>query len=179
MVEALLSMFVLFLVLFGMLQIFYVFAGQLFTDYAALRGARSRTVGFADYLVTRELKVNAVGGSGLLVSPALNSVGSSSTLSHYNASQFTMEKTLIQRYMVGVTWLEYEYWYGRSNNPDRKVSTTLSSWIRDNGLTTTVLAHFSHYLFPEQFTRKMFFRDGLDLKGRVELGNHSQVYLND
>jgi len=179
MVEALLSMFVLFLVLFGMLQIFYVFSGQLFTDYAALRGARSRAVGFADYLVKRELKVNAIGASGLLVTPALNSVGSSSSLSQYDASQFTMEKTLIQRYMVGATWLEYEYWYGRANNSSRKVSTTLSTRIQDNGLTTAVLAHFSRYLFPEQFTRKMFFKDGLDLKGRAELGNHSRVYLND
>ena len=179
MVEALLSMFVLFLVLFGMLQIFYVFAGQLFTDYAALRGARSRAVGFADYLVVREVKVNAIGASGPLVSPALNSVGSSSGLSQYNASQFTMEKTLIQRYMVGATWLEYEYWYGRANDPNRKVSTKLSTGIKDNGLTTAVMAHFSRYLFPEQITRKMFFKDGLDLKGRVELGNHSQVYLND
>ena len=65
MVEALLSYFVLFLVLFGMLHIFYFFAGQFFADYAALRGARSRAVGFADYLVKRESRVTAIGGSGL------------------------------------------------------------------------------------------------------------------
>ena len=32
MVEALLSFFVIFLVLFGMLQVFYFFAGQYFAD---------------------------------------------------------------------------------------------------------------------------------------------------
>ena len=42
MTECLMAMFVLFLVLFGMLQVFYFAAGQFFTDYAALRGARSR-----------------------------------------------------------------------------------------------------------------------------------------
>ena len=72
MVEALLSYFVLFLVLFGMLHIFYFFAGQFFADYAALRGARSRAVGFADYLVKRESRVTAIGGSGLMVYPGLH-----------------------------------------------------------------------------------------------------------
>ena len=61
MVETLLSLFVLLLILFGMLQVFYFFAGQFFTDYAALRGSRSRAVGFADYLVNREIKINAIG----------------------------------------------------------------------------------------------------------------------
>lgn len=45
-VESLLSMFVIFLVLFGLLQVFYFVIGQYFIDYAAIRGARSRAVGF-------------------------------------------------------------------------------------------------------------------------------------
>ena len=108
MVEALLSYFILFLVLFGMLHIFYFFTGQFFVDYAALRGARSRAVGFNDYLVKRELRINAIGGSGALTYPELYSSGTGDP--NLEATQFTMEKTLIQRYMVGAKWLEYEFW---------------------------------------------------------------------
>lgn len=50
-------MFVIFLVLFGLLQVFYFVIGQYFIDYAAIRGARSRAVGFRDYLIGREVRV--------------------------------------------------------------------------------------------------------------------------
>ena len=178
MVETLLSLFVLLLILFGMLQVFYFFAGQFFTDYAALRGARSRAVGFADYLVNRETRVNAIGGSGLLVSPPVQS-RSVAGLSKYDATQFTMEKTLIQRYMVGATWLEYEYWFGSSSSDDRKVNTVLHTKISNSSTSAEVQTRFSNYAFPESLTRRLFFGSGLDLKGSASLGNHSAVYLEN
>lgn len=177
MVETLLSLFVLLLVLFGMLQVFYFFAGQFFTDYAAFRGARSRAVGFADYLVQRETRINAVGGSGLLVSPQLHSAGSG--LGKYDATQFTMEKTLIQRYMVGATWMEYEYWYGRPVNDDRKVNTVLHINASNSVSKAKVEAKFTNYAFPESLTRRLFFGWGLDLTGKASLGYHAGVYLEN
>ena len=177
MVETLLSLFVLLLILLGMLQVFYFFAGQFFTDYAALRGARSRTVGFADYLVDRETRVNAIGGSGLLVTPQLHSAGSG--LSKYDATQFTMEKTLIQRYMVGATWMEYEYWNGRVVNADRKVNTVLHIDVSNSSTSAKVKTRFANYAFPEMLTRRLFFGCGLDLNGCASLGNHSDVYLEN
>ena len=181
MVEALLSFFILFLVLLGMLHVFYFFTGQFFTDYAALRGARSRTVGFADYLVERESRVNAIGASGRIISPRLHNSGTK--ISGYEANQFTMEKTLIQRYMVGTTWLEYEYWFG---NPGLKMR------INDSGLVSNVTATFMDYIFPlsadavendpygnsQRRKIRMFF-NGIDLRGSASLGNHSKVYLED
>ena len=76
MVEALLSWFLLFVILLGMLHVFYFFAGQLFAEYASFRGSRSRAVGFADYLVNREVRVSAIGGSGKIVRPNQNSYSS-------------------------------------------------------------------------------------------------------
>ena len=177
MVETLLSLFVLLLILFGMLHIFYFFAGQFFTDYAALRGSRSRAVGFADYLVKRETKVNAIGGSGLLVTPPLHSAGNG--LSKYNATQFTMEKTLIQRFMVGATWVEYEYWNGTPAAEKRTVDTNLHIKISDSATTAKVETKFTNYAFPEKLTRRLFFGRGLDLSGSASLGNHSAVYLEN
>ena len=177
MVETLLSLFILLLVLFGMLQVFYFFAGQFFTDYAAFRGARSRAVGFADYLVQRETRINAIGGSGLLVSPQLHSAGSG--LSKYDATQFTMEKTLIQRYMVGATWLEYEYWFGCPCHENSKVDTVMHINASNSATTAKVEAKFTNYAFPESLTRRLFFGSGLDLKGSASLGNHAAVYLEN
>lgn len=190
MVEALLSYFILFLVLFGMLHIFYFFCGQYFADYASLRGARSRAVGFNNYLVERETRINAIGGSGILLAPRLHSSGTGN--SKYDASQFTMEKTLIQRYMVGVTWMEYEYWFGCCGKPTLEIS------IKDSGRTARTNASFRDYAFPltasdiqtdadgnriqnpDASEKKVhLFFHGVDLKGSASLGNHSTVYLED
>ncbi|MBQ9337471.1 MAG: hypothetical protein IJS14_09265 [Lentisphaeria bacterium] len=178
MVETLLSLFILLLILFGMLQVFYFFAGQFFTDYAALRGSRSRAVGFADYLAQREARVNAIGGSGLLVSPQLRSLQSAG-LGKYDAGQFTQEKTLIERYMVGTTWVEYEYWYGKPALEGRKVDTNFRVRISNSSTSAKVETEFTNYAFPESLTRRLFFGSGLNLKGTASLGNHSAVYLEN
>ena len=200
MVEALLSYFVLFLVLFGMLHIFYFFAGQFFADYAALRGARSRAVGFADYLVKRESRVNAIGGSGLMVYPGLHNADIDER-SEYAADQFTQEKTLIQRYRSGITWLEYEFWYGNSANPNHGVTTHLDLSVSDSDRESKMTTLFRNYSMPMSSARvekdgngnilrdsngnprtkgfRLFFRRGIDLKGSASLANHSKVYLED
>ena len=187
MVEALLSYFMLFLILLGMLHVFYFFAGQLFSDYAAYRGARSRAVGFADYLVKREVRVCAIGGSGKLIRPTLYSSGTEN--SGYDATQFAMEKTLIQRYRMGFSWLEYQFWFGS----DSEASTWLDIKIKDQSRTARVIASFIDYVFPlstapaDENGRqtgtgrgiRLFFPKGVDLTGRAELGNHSSVYLKE
>lgn len=190
MVEALLSYFVLFLVLFGMLHVFYFFCGQFFADYAALRGARSRAVGFNNYLVERETRINAIGGSGILLTPRLHSAGTGN--SKYDATQFTMEKTLIQRYMVGATWMEYEYWFGCCGNPRLDIT------IKDSDRSVQTNTCFTDYAFPlyasdvqsdgegnmirrtDGSEKKVhFFFHGVDLRGSASLGNHSHIYLKD
>ena len=189
MVETLLSWFLLFLVLLGMLHVFYVFAGQMFADYAAYRGARSRAVGFADYLVKRETRVSAIGGSGKMVHP--NTATSDFSTSTYNATQFMREKTLIQRYRMGLSWLEYEFWFGRSANSENAIDTWLDIKIKNSSQTADVKTSFIDYMFPLSVAQKdesgnargrsyrLFYRKGIHLKGSAELGDHSSVYLKD
>ncbi len=179
MVEALLSMFVILLVLFGMLQVFYFFTGQVFTDYAALRGARSRAVGFKEYLVARELRVNAIGGSGILVEPALTSFDVSVSSGDSSANQLTVEKSLIQRYMTGSRWIEYEYWFGRAAHENRRVNTELHYSISNPSNKVDITALFTDYAFPDTYTKRLFFGNGIDLTGEASLSDHAQVYLED
>lgn len=103
--ETVICMFLLFLILFGLLQIFYFAAGQMFTDYAALRGIRSHIVGFREYLVRREVRVNAIGGSGQLVTPRVDPA---------NYNRLSTEKSYVNSYLNGYRYLEYEFWNGRS-----------------------------------------------------------------
>ncbi len=179
MVEALLSMFVIFLVLFGMLQVFYFFTGQLYTDYSALRGARSRTVGFRDYLTEREVRVNAIGGSGPLVEPQLSSGASDSFSDRYPSSQISTEMLLISRYMVGARWIEYEYWFGRSVSQNRTVNTVLNCGISGSMNMVDITSTFTDYAFPDTATKRLFFGDGIDLTGKASLSDHAQVYLEN
>ncbi|OQA87006.1 MAG: hypothetical protein BWY31_01050 [Lentisphaerae bacterium ADurb.Bin242] len=179
MVEALLSMFVILLVLFGMLQVFYFFTGQLFTDYAAFRGARSRAVGFKEYLVARELRRNAIGGSGILVEPALTSFDVSASFGDSSAHQLTVEKSLIQRYITGSRWIEYEYWFGRAANQNRRVNTELHYSISNSSNKVNITARFTDYAFPDTYTKRLFFGNGIDLTGEASLSYHAQVYLED
>lgn len=200
MAEALLSFFVLFLILLGMLHVFYFFAGQFFADYAAFRGARSRAVGFADYLVKRESRISSIGGSGLMVSPGLHNADLDEK-SGYTASQFVQEKTLIQRFRMGFTWLEYEFWYGNTGNPNRRVNTRLDLSLKNSAGKSMMNAVFKDYAMPLSGSRierdgngnilhdgsgdtgrkgfRLFFRKGIDLKGSASLANHSKVYLED
>ena len=176
MVECLLSFFVLFLVLFGMLHVCYFFIGQYFTDYAALRGVRSRSVGFSEYLVNREARINAIGASGFLVQPSLS--GFHTENAQYKSSQFQAEKTLIQRYIVGSRYIDYEYWNGISpRNPS--VRTTFSTRINSAmGETSKVTAFFRDYASVDRWIGAMFFKDGIHLRGESVLTDHSQDYLD-
>jgi len=200
MLETLLSYFVLFLVLLGMLHVYYFFTGQFFAEYSALRGARSRAVGFADYLVRRESRISAIGGSGLMVYPGLHNAGLDEK-SGYEATQFDQEKTLVQRYRMGFTWLEYEFWDGNTGNPNRGVDTFLGLSIQDSDTKATVKTVFKNYAMPLSGSRiekdgngnilrdsngdpnqrgfRLFFRRGIDLNGSASLANHSNVYLEN
>ena len=64
MIEAVICMLIICLILFGLLQIFYITAAQMITDYSAFRAARSETVGFNEEIVEREGRLKAIAASG-------------------------------------------------------------------------------------------------------------------
>ena len=170
-VESLLAMFVIFLVLFGLLQVFYFVVGQYFIDYAAIRGARSRAVGFRDYLIRREIRVNALPASGDIVSPTLDE--------NSLADRMTKERSYINSYIGGYRWLEYEYWDGNSRNPDKKVETTLTYTAAVSMDMNDLYTKFTDYAFPDTYLKHLFFGSGIDLEGKATLSDFASNYLEN
>lgn len=139
--ETVLCMFLLFLILFGLLQIFYFSAGQMFTDYAALRGIRSHIVGFREYLVRREVRVNAIGGSGQLVTPRVDPA---------SYDPVATEKSYVNSYLNGYRYMEYEFWEGRSGQTfdsfkGINLPTSLSHRVTDEGKLAKLTVRFKDY----------------------------------
>ena len=170
-VESLLAMFVIFLVLFGLLQAFYFVVGQYFIDYAAIRGARSRAVGFREYLIQREIRVNALPASGNIVSPALDE--------NSLADRMIKERSYINSYIGGYRWLEYEYWEGRSADPNRKVDTRLIHTAAVSMNMTDLYTKFTDYAFPDTYLKHLFFGSGIDLEGKATLTDFASNYLEN
>ena len=170
-VESLLAMFVIFLVLFGLLQVFYFVVGQYFIDYAAIRGARSRAVGFREYLIQREVRVNALPASGDIVAPTLDE--------NSLVDRMIKERSYINSYIGGYRWLEYEYWEGKSADPDRKVDTRLTHTAAVSMDMTDLYTKFSDYAFPDTYLKHLFFGSGIDLEGKATLSDFASNYLEN
>ena len=112
-VETTLTMIIICLLLFGLLQVFKIAVADMITSYTAFYGARSYAVGFsADgqsapwwrQLVYKAARVRAIPASGQRIFPD----GSAN------------EQNVIWRYLNEPgQWLEYEYWWGENEYDDR------------------------------------------------------------
>ena len=173
MIEAVICMLIICLILFGLLQVFYFVIGQYFIDYAAIRGARSRAVGFRDYLIGREVRVNALPASGDIVSPTLDENSA--------ADRLTRERSYINSYVGGNRWLEYEFWYGKSSDENRKVNTTLTYTAAVSMNMTDLYTKFTDYAFPDTYLKHLFFGkgNGIDLEGKASLTDYSSNYIEN
>ena len=102
--ESFLSMILLGLILFGILQLFQLVLADMVTDYAAFRGARSAAVGFRDEFAIREALIKAAPVSGAMVTP--NHRG------YVGWTGVESEKSLLRGYMEGDRNVEYANWVG-------------------------------------------------------------------
>lgn len=195
-VESVIVMIILLLILFGLLQVAQLSTAKIFADYASFRGARSAAVGFKDYLVDREARIKAIPASGRLVDPARDSLDDGGGA----YSLYASEKVMIENYMDGTRWLEYEYW--RAQRPDRHTfykcpfyGTTIESSgscsVCDTGdmpsVSTSIRAYnerikttfrFRNYPLRVPLRDAFLKNDSLDISGESELANHSSAYLN-
>lgn len=57
------------LLLMGLFQLAQLFMAQEILDYAAGRGARAKTVGFNDFMVTKTVRIGAIANAGALTVP--------------------------------------------------------------------------------------------------------------
>lgn len=197
-IESTLAMFVIFLVLGALLQLFYFAVGQMLTDYAALRGVRSHIVGFREYLVRRVVQVNAIGASGNIVQPILPKGDDTDPL-------YT-EKSYINTYLVGWRFLEYENWFGATGHrmeafKNGGKSVTFHHIVRSSGDLAKVRTTFADYALlllgdcancsgkqvirsryiPEEesagSSSNLFFGN-IDLAGEASMRDHAGTFLD-
>ena len=176
-IEAVISMLLICLILFGLLQFFYYAAAQMVTDYAAFRAARSRTVGFNDIRVNMEGRMKAISASGRMRVPfdmTQDEVANQSNTS--TIGQYYYERLAIIDYMENVRPLAYEYWAPQYNTfPDHK--TTLSFKSSDMGNSFTEKAVFTDYPWIMPFRKAFVTGEKIDIKGESKMSRHSAQYL--
>lgn len=160
MVEAVICMLMICLVLFGLLQVFYLAVAGMVADYAAFCTARSASVGFSDYLLNRTSRVAAIGASGDMIEPT--------GYDYSPIEQLWLERGssgLASQYIQGVRWLEYEY----SDNMECRVNRGMD----------TVEAEFTASDYPVELPMSGAYwgDEGIDITAESRVMNYSRHYL--
>jgi len=98
--ESFLSMILLGMILFGILQLFQLIVTDMVTEYAAFRGARCAAVGFKDEYAVREALIKAAPVSGAMVAPSSRRIS------------LETEKSILSGFKSGDRYVEYADWLG-------------------------------------------------------------------
>ena len=182
--ESFLSMILLGMILFGILQLFQLAVADMVTDYAAFRGARSAAVGFNDGYAYREAEVKVAPVSGHIVRPD----DRNKSLEH--------EKSLLKSYMMDEAQVVYSNWVSKSlihsnyHCPDygkrlRGVCSKCSFLpirgtdisVQSFGETTRFRFEFFNYPLELPLHDWLTGRDTINISGEAELTNHSSAFL--
>lgn len=186
--ESFLSMILLGMILFGILQLFQLVVTDMITDYAAFRGARSASVGFDDALAVREAMIKAAPVSGNLITPDPDD---------YSGWSVNTEKSFLQEYMRGDIQMEYANWIGRDKFhtdyqcPDygkpmvggcavcsRNSNHYVSADVQGAGETMRFTFEFVNYPLNIPLHDWLTGTDSIDISGEAELTNHSSAFLD-
>lgn len=175
-VESVISMLLICLILFGLLQFFYYSAAQMISDYAAFRAARSETVGFDDVRVAMEGRLKAISASGKMRIPFDMTKDTANQSSTSAVGQYYYERLAVIDYMENKRPLAYEYW-APEYNTSKYHETGLSIRSSNMGNSFTEKAVFTDYPWVMPF-RKAFVTDGkIDISGESKMSRHSIQYL--
>jgi hypothetical protein len=160
-------MLVICLILFGLLQLFYLSVAQMITDYSAFTSARSAAVGFADYIVSRNARVASIGASGRLIT------GDSGYTSN-PLSQFQAEYIRIQEYLSGLRYIEYEYWFSYNNSTNTSLGLSVNP---DSGGLASSTTQFNNY--PINFPMKGAFTsaESTDIKADARIISAGSFFI--
>ena len=164
-VESVIAMLLLCLIIFGLLQIFTLTIAQMSAEFSTFYTAKSRAVGFKDYLVHRNARSSIIASSGNITWPDQNSFTTP-------MEQFGVETFRIPEYNSGRRWLDYENWRG-----DNDEGTTVSEQsTTSSGLVETKVG-FNN--FPLNFPMRSAFTtsESVDITGEVSLIDYSETYL--
>ena len=186
--ETFLSMLLLGMLLFGVLQIFQLALAQMVADYAAFRGARSAAVGLKKDWTIIESLVKAAPASGHL------------DFNNHQKTNIYEEETILQNFMYqkkGYKNVNYSYWSGEvGHHTDYRcpeygqpmrggcsicrlsskpyVDTTVNDSFND---TISFEFKFKNYPMTIPFYKFITGYDSITISSEAELTNHSSRFL--
>lgn len=184
--ESCLVMALLSLLLFGVLQVARLYLARETLDYAAVAGARARTVGFNDFMVHKVVRVAAIPNAGRLLNPAVERAPGLAALwgaatpgllwdyalrASPGSPQFELERSRVPLYLAAenggelAAILDYERW------DDLRYTVVESSAAEVRADTRQDLP------LTLPFHRAFYAADEVTLDGRADLENHAALYL--
>lgn len=188
--ETFLSMILLGMILFGILQLFQLAVADMVTDYAAFRGARSAAVGFSQIYARHEALIKAAPVSGSPVLPDPRSYPGWDRLRSQQAILYDFMKD-------GNRQVEYAYWNGDGDSFHTNYQCEyygqplisecpLCTKTRKTHLTSELSAYGQRASFSIKFVNYplniplhdwLTGRESIDISGEAELTNYSSAFL--
>ena len=188
--ESFLSMILIGMILFGILQLFQLVVADMIVEYAAFRGARSAAVGFREEYAIREALVKAAPASGALITPDPDGYPG------YNWNPVNTEKSLLRGFMQGDRNVEYANWVGEDrihtdyhcpHYGERMIGSCgycgdcKKHFVRASarGFDQTMSFQFEFVNYPLKIPLHDWLtgRDSITISSESELTNHSSSFL--
>lgn len=179
-VEGMMSMLLLCLILFGLLQVFQMCVAQMFSQYSAFKTAWAAGLGYSDEYLRRVALTSMAGASGRITSPGEN-YGSMINLSRREIQLIpgvTVSDGLgfLPAFRAGQHWVDYQYWHASQNTTGTYCMT--SSPVRD-GSTVSFTAGFANYPLNLPMRTAFIGQDNLDISSTAVLRDSSGIFIND
>ena len=163
-IETALTVAMISLIFFGLVQLSLVFTAQEVVDYAANKGARAATVGFDDFMIYKTVRVGTIPNAGQMITPDIDGGP---------LIQNEQELLNIPWYLSAQRWdlldgiLDYEDWDTvEYTGPVNRADGTVSVRVRQD------------YPLRMPFHRAYYPSDHAELEGDVRLDNHYTLYLD-
>ena len=188
--ESFLSMILIGMILFGVLQIFMLVVANMVTDYAAFRGARSAAVGFKDEYAVREAMIKVAPVSGTMVMPDIGSyAGYRNTLTEQSILRDFMEDKVSVDY---TNWGRTQYfhlnyhcpYYGQPLRGTCPVcgnmfseTSHLSASANDFGDMQTFRLSFIDYPLHLPLADWLTGQSSITISGESQLADHASAFL--
>lgn len=184
--ESCLVMALLAFVLFGVLQVARLYLSKETLDYAAVAGARARTVGFNDFMVHKVVRAAAIPTAGALLNPDVERDGALAAqwaaqtpgaLWDYalaatpGSPQFEIEQSRVPLYLAAEhggqlpAILDYEGWQDLTYAVEEETAVEVRGRTRQRVPLTL------------PFHRAFYAADEVTLEGEARLENHASLYL--
>lgn len=197
MIETLITVLVICMLFFGLLQLSQVFAAKEVLQHAATRSARARTVGFDHWMCDKAMLVASIPNAGKMKTPVLAEQGTGlqklledktpgavwdASLQTFPASQQSrLEKSRIPDFIAsgnasrGLSLLNYEEWENiRIEGLDQlSVAEKLEVNIKQD---FPLFISLSNWLFAPVTREKA---ETIKLTGHTEIEKHYSLYLEE